>query len=974
MGGMMATSATPLLPQHQALIDGSAISPDVAEARGYRSLTTKAAVRGYGFAASQANVPGLLIPIWNVADDLATYQYRPDQPRIRDGKPTKYETPAKSRMALDVPRGVRDQLQDPATPLWITEGARKADAAVSAGMCCIAILGVWNWRGRNDADGVTALADWELIAFKGRDVYLVFDSDVTIKPAVAAALRRLKAFLELRGARVHVVYLDPQPNGAKVGLDDFLAAGGDVAGLLSRSEDDVRPSPHDDGPATGPYAATPAGFVYRSGSGDQPLSNFTARIVEEVVADDGAHHRAELVIAGRLGEELLPPVRVAARRFAALDWVGEWGARPILAAGFGNRDRVREAIQRHSPDIARRQVYEHSGWRELPDHGWCYLHAGGAIGATGLIAGVDVALTGKACLLVLPEPPAGDALRDAVRACLDLLDVAPDRITAPLFGAVYRAVLYELAAADLSVFPVGPTGVFKTELTALGMQHFGAAFDRLTLPADWTWTENALERLAFTFKDALLVIDDFAPHGTVHDVARLHAKADRVLRGAGNRGSRGRMWADGTLRPDFPPRGLIVATGEDAPRGQSLRSRLVLCDVAAGDVDKARLTEAQAAARAGTFAACMAGFVQWLAPQIDALRQRAPDLLADFRAQAQAGTSHARTPDAVAHLALGWWAFLHFAVEIAALSATEAEAAFSRAWAALGETAARQADYQTSEEPARHFLGLLASALAAGEAHFSAVEGKEPQSPPAWGWRLSTIGAGERQRTEWRPQGKRAGWIDGDDLYLDLGAALTAAHRVGQATGGGVTVTPKTLAKRLRGQGFLRSIEREGELRVRRTIEGQRRSVLHLAISAITPVESRQSRQSRHDEAEPTASREFAASGGGMGWRDSASPNGTSRHQIPPEPATSCSAGRIGGIGGIITADIAACGEGGDDAGEAARASGPDANAPADCPQPWECGLRGPCPGYGERGCPLVVGPEPQAETWSTVPLAQAGD
>ena len=98
-------------------------------------------------------------------------------------------------MALDVPRPIREHLRDPQIPLWITEGARKADAGVSAGLCCIALLGVWNWRGRNDADGLTALPDWELIALYGRDVYLVFDSDVTIKPAVAAALRRLKAFL-----------------------------------------------------------------------------------------------------------------------------------------------------------------------------------------------------------------------------------------------------------------------------------------------------------------------------------------------------------------------------------------------------------------------------------------------------------------------------------------------------------------------------------------------------------------------------------------------------------------------------------------------------------------------------------------------------------------------------------------------------------------------------------------------------------
>ena len=149
-----------------------------------------------------------------------------------------------------------------------------------------------------------------------------------------------------------------------------------------------------------------------------------------------------------------------------------------------------------------------------PEHGWCYLHAGGAIGASGAIADVDVALHGAASRILLPDPPSGDDLREAVRACLSLLDLAPDHLTVPLFGAVYRAPLCELVPTDTSVFLVGPTGVFKTELAALAMQHVGAGFDRLHLPAHWSATDNFLERIAFDFKDAPLVIDDFAPDGT----------------------------------------------------------------------------------------------------------------------------------------------------------------------------------------------------------------------------------------------------------------------------------------------------------------------------------------------------------------------------------------------------------------------------------------------------------------------------
>ncbi len=220
------TTAPALLPQHAALIRASAISEAVAAERGYFSATTIYDLKRYGFGEAQCRLPALGIPIWGVDRAIALYQARPDTPRTDErGRPVKYETPRKASMALDVPPRAHRALGDPATELWITEGVRKADAAVSHRLCCLSLLGVFNFRGKNADGGITALADWEWIALNGRVVYLAFDSDVTRNPRVRAALARLKAFLERRGARVRVVYLPEGPGGAKVGLDDFLAAG-----------------------------------------------------------------------------------------------------------------------------------------------------------------------------------------------------------------------------------------------------------------------------------------------------------------------------------------------------------------------------------------------------------------------------------------------------------------------------------------------------------------------------------------------------------------------------------------------------------------------------------------------------------------------------------------------------------------------------------------------------------------------------
>ena len=139
-----------LSPEHrQTLEQESGITPEVINARGYRTVTSKSQLRDLGFSDSQIRVPALLLPIWGVTDEVVLYQARPDAPRIRDGKPVKYETPRRAHMALDVNPLALAKLDDPAVPLFITEGIKKGDALVSKGRCAIALLGVWNWRGTN---------------------------------------------------------------------------------------------------------------------------------------------------------------------------------------------------------------------------------------------------------------------------------------------------------------------------------------------------------------------------------------------------------------------------------------------------------------------------------------------------------------------------------------------------------------------------------------------------------------------------------------------------------------------------------------------------------------------------------------------------------------------------------------------------------------------------------------------------------
>lgn len=188
-----------LLEHHRkTLVEESNIKPEIVEARGYRTVETKSELEALGFSKAQRRVPALLIPVLGPSGSIVNYQIRPDEPRIKDNKAIKYETPSGSRVVLDVPPFSRGMLADPSVPLFITEGVKKGDALVSQGLCAVALLGVWNWRGTNERGGKTVLPEWDYIALNEREVFIVFDSDIALKPEVFRAMVRLKAFLEGR--------------------------------------------------------------------------------------------------------------------------------------------------------------------------------------------------------------------------------------------------------------------------------------------------------------------------------------------------------------------------------------------------------------------------------------------------------------------------------------------------------------------------------------------------------------------------------------------------------------------------------------------------------------------------------------------------------------------------------------------------------------------------------------------------------
>jgi len=805
----VTAASSVLLPQHELLLRHSSISSDVASARGYRSVTIKAELERLGFSKQQARTPALLIPIWGTTGEIVLYQSRPDEPRILRGKSIKYETPRGARMVLDIPPRVREWLGDPSRPLFITEGVRKADAAVSMDLCCIDILGVWNFRGTNELGGKTVLGDWEYIAFNDRPTYLAFDSDVMTKPEVHAALVRLKAFLETRGARVMLIYLPSGSGGEKVGLDDFLASGHGIEDLLSLASPIVQPAPacSSSENSLAPFRIEAGRICYekdtRDGTVVTPLCNFVARVVEEVELDDGQETSRAFSIEGSLDTgQPLPLVRIPVDRFCAMGWTtGAWGLRAVVRAGLSTKDLLREAIQRLSTDAKRRRVFTHTGWRNIEGR-WVYLTASGAIGVDGFEIDLGPELSRYRFPRTTEDPVV------AMRASLRLLDMAKLTITAPLWAGVFRAPLASAYPLDLSLWMEGQTGTLKSSQAAAALSHWGQ-FDRTNLPGAWSSTANSLEKRAFSLKDSLFVVDDYAPTGP--DRREFEVKAARLLRAQGNLAGRGRLRADLTERPGYPPRGLILGTGEQRPPGRSILARMFLIEVCEGDVCLDVLSAVQKDALRLPHA--MAGYISWLGPQMDSLPTTLGDQFRSARARAEKSGPHLRIPEALAHLWLGIDAGLGYAEEIKACDAIEAGDIRARCWEALVERAKIQGRLVEEEKPTHLFLRILNTLLVQKRAVLlakdSSSEGLRAEIP-------------------------LLGWQDDDYLYLLPDAAFQAVARFARDAGDAFPIREYRLRQDLIQAGFAKADPNHTTSPVR--VGGALRRVICLRRAAISAV------------------------------------------------------------------------------------------------------------------------------------------
>lgn len=760
----------PLFQRHlDVLVQGSAISPEIIRERGYRSTLGERELEELGFSKVQRRPPGLIIPIFPPGlDKPALYQFRPDRPRELSGKKVKYETPKGAGLRIDCPPRCQKMIKGPAVPIWITEGIKKGDSLASKGLCAIALLGVWGFRGKNEFGATTTLRDIKAIDWTGRKVYIIFDSDIMTKATVEGALKALATELQERGADVYLVHLDAGKDGAKVGVDDYFAAGGDVSFLSLHSvpwKTGIRQNQEERAKSKGPFAVENGHLVhYRTTlrQGDlvtEPvdLCNFDARIIEVRNMDNGVELSSSYRIKGfdERGKPLCE-LDIDTTQFESMAWLARpgWAGRAWRRTGNSMKDYLREAIFVLSEEkMDHKTVFAHTGWKVV-DGKRCFLTSSGALGAEN----IEVSLSESASRYSLPLKPSNP--KEAMEASLRFLDASDRSITLPLWGFIYLAPLAEVLEPTFTLWVEGISGTFKSALCALALCHFGS-FNYRSLPLNWSSTANQLEKSLSELKDIPAVIDDWAPGITLSEQRDLDYKAGRILRAQGNWQSRSRMTREMSEKKSYPPRGLLLTSGEQMPTGFSVNARVMVIRAEEGQTTLEKLFTYFR--EQGSYPHAMSSYILWLAARWEQTT-KLNDLFESLESRvAKDCPGHVRLHTEIAWMQLGVETAIEFATSIGAMTEKDGAKLSAQSYDILLKAGQAHTVITNRERGAAMFIRVIKQLLLQGKVYIR--------------------NRNQVVSSDFKPWQEFVGWFDETHVYLEPDSAYTAVCKFSRQAG-----------------------------------------------------------------------------------------------------------------------------------------------------------------------------------------------
>ncbi len=208
-----------LHPEHLADLRKSGLSDETVALMGVYSVRPADISKALGWDPKAVN-SALAFP-YSEKNGFTRYKIFPP---IRDanGHTVKYLQKKGTGAYLYILPSVEAILKNPALPLALAEGEKKAASLIQAGIMAIGIGGIWNWL---NSGSQTAIQKLDEITWVEREVILYFDSDIWCRPDLLKAVYALGKELEGRGALIQIVVIE-QTGQEKVGIDDFIVSGG----------------------------------------------------------------------------------------------------------------------------------------------------------------------------------------------------------------------------------------------------------------------------------------------------------------------------------------------------------------------------------------------------------------------------------------------------------------------------------------------------------------------------------------------------------------------------------------------------------------------------------------------------------------------------------------------------------------------------------------------------------------------------
>jgi len=581
---------------------------------------------------------------------------------------------------------------------------------------------------------------------------------------------------------------------------------------------------------------------------DEPLANFQAVIITETVfvrGETSSDRAYRLRVTDCDGDT--HDIDLTGKEFQAMKWpLDKVGAHAIVYTGKDRREKLREAIQLLSGKPERIRVYQETGWTKEGR----FLIGSASIGDDIQRVEADLPTCFAKYDATEPSTPEECDTREDYTRCV-LIDIAcwPSILTPSRPEISIAALCYIvrtiIGGVDFAFHIAGTSGAFKTELAGLMLNFFGPENTAKDITMSWASTENVLELACSIAKDCLVVVDDFAPTKSRHHTQQLNHRADRLLRGLGNQAGRSRM-VDGKVDDGAYPRCGIVSTGEDVPAGQSLRARMLIVQLAPGEIDQAGLTTVQQT-RSELIVFTLA-YIRWIQQYG---KERLLDIIAQHKeTERNSATGHQRTASIAGDLSAS--------LEILGLFLNEYGIPFldegsqkrtQSVWQSyINDLLNKQDDEQEEESHHTRYISAIKQLFEDGTFYACSLDNTAQEEPPmnyeALGWRMRGMDIVHANH------GQAIGYYDEkhDAILMRATRTFQAVQKTLAKSDEPIPITQTTLQKRLRDHNLLAYVdETRNRITLTKTIGGSRGDYVALQFSKVFP-ESESTTEDATDE------------------------------------------------------------------------------------------------------------------------------